>query len=270
MEADALFLMGTGKAVCKDYAAHCRRPGWGAAVISDGCSQSSKSDIGARLLAESFLAVLLDYDGAANMDSRDIVAATKERLRSVAGPLRLPAGALDATLVAAVAGKNLRVFIWGDGHVLLINKDSSRSLISSSYANSAPYYLSYELLPENMAGYRKTFGEPLPLITIKTDNGVTPLSDVAPFYCQEIPIENVDCVCVLSDGLNTFTTPASAEPIDPWLVLRDLADFKSYPGAFVQRRMVRFQKSALHAGMTHYDDISCAALAFTEDGHECS
>ena len=256
MESDALFLMGTGKAVCKDYATHHRAAEWGAAIISDGCSQSPKSDIGARLLAECFLSLLVDFEGGECLGSDAILTATTERVRCAAAAMRLPPGALDATLVAAVAGAKLRVFMWGDGHVFIRTKTGESIHYAAHYANSAPYYLSYEMTPGCMADYRRIYGEPAPSV-----NGIPE----TPFFYREHPMADIACVCVFSDGLTTFTTPETTQPLPAEAILSDLADFKSYPGAFVQRRMRKFQKNAAKSGLTHYDDISCAALAFPEE-----
>lgn len=273
MEADALFLKGTGKAVCKDYATCLLAPGVGAAIISDGCSQSGKSDIGARLLAESFLAVIAEtVESGAGVDALAVLDATKARVREAVTPLRLPPGSLDTTLIAAVATDAdglLRVFMWGDGHVVLKRRDGIQHHISVQYANSAPYYLAYEVWPDNAAKYEEIFGPPAPSVlrrcTVGDGSVVEEPIEATPFFHLRYSIEDILSVCVFSDGLDTFSTPEVAEGIPATEILQQLTEFKGYAGEFVRRRMLRFQKKAEADGMTHYDDISCAALAFPDE-----
>jgi len=278
MEIDSLFLKGTGHTICQDYTTHWQTPQITAAILCDGCSGSPKTDIGARLLAEAFGASLIELHGPNHLEgkfpenlSASLLSNLKNRLLSVCQQLSLNLGCLDATLLAAVSSKNediIRLFLWGDGHIIVKKTDGTIHHWNISYENNAPFYFSYSLVTEGQTLYADIFGDPNPdlIYEIIQPNGEKTkiTGNPTPLFVQEIPKEEVECICLFSDGIETFSSPTQ-ERIPYTEILDEISAFKGYPGAFVARRLLKFQKDCAKKGYSHFDDISCAALALPNE-----
>jgi len=270
METDSLFLKGTGHTVCQDYSTSGSHPGLGIAIVSDGCSMSPQSDVGARLVAETANSGILDLFGSHPYPlSQTLWGWVEPKLRFIQPHLKLPENALDATLVAAVASEKdgtLTLFLWGDGHIIYTTRDGTRTHIGSKFPSGAPYYPSYLLRKNGPENYREAFGDPLPVIikTTRAPDGTSTEETLAPNPHSrfEVPLADILFVCVCSDGIETFSSPESPDPIPTEEIIGEVTGFKSTAGEFVKRRLLKFQKNCTKRGWSHYDDISCAAIAF--------
>jgi len=74
-------------------------------------------------------------------------------------------------------------------------------------------------------------------------------------------------IVVTSDGIDSYEKNGAnlssfeGSEIMPML---GMTDYKGLVGQFVQRRMKAFKKSCTKVGITHYDDVSCAAITLVE------
>src|SRR5690606_17939856 len=108
-------------------------------IVSDGCSSSKDTDIGARILARAALECIYKSTHGIKVFSEAIMAKAETQCLS----LGLEREALDATLLVAVQWeKNVDVFMMGDGLISLEIGDHTE-LIRAEYPMNMPYYPSY-------------------------------------------------------------------------------------------------------------------------------
>lgn len=270
MHADSHFSQGAGHTICQDHATTRETERFTFAVVSDGCSGSHKSEVGAGVLAHLFIQSYLEaWENACERGDVGIFlkagilkAGIQNKMREVCCHTGLDHSAFDATIVAVVADKEMNrmsIFIWGDGHVVLKFKDGTVVTRSARYPSGAPYYFSYSLSQTRQTEYKTTFGETGAELSY---NGGTP-ELVEPYYSEHWPLDILECVSVFSDGLETFTElqEGVAVPVPLDKVMGEVCGYKSTVGEFVKRRWGRFLKECRAKGISHYDDVSCAAIA---------
>jgi hypothetical protein len=291
MNADSYFEIGHSHKVCEDYALSGVQDDLAYAIVSDGCSSSKNSDVGARLLAH------ISRDALLYLHRRKLIydpyflenslKATLEELiikkcLEVKDTLRFPCDIFDATiLIAAVVGdvwKRKILFSWGDGYFIIKRLSGAVDVIALSYESNAPYYLSYELSQDKHDAYAAEYGS-MPLhksINRVSVNGVVNLVgvDVTPTVMQRsyfsVMGERVEVtqVIVSSDGIGTYEDdPRVRPPTGTELrkytaldVIPQIVSYKNPVGEFVTRRMNRLKKEHADAHVIHQDDISCAAI----------
>ncbi len=264
MNTDSAFWIGSTHAVCQDYVA-ARASGEAAAVVlSDGCSSSPDTDIGARLLAQSALRLLSDQDAA--------IRAAAE----CAGQLGLPPVCLDATLLTIQAENGaFTISCAGDGVVALGHRDGSIDVFVIAFAASYPQYPSYHLDEGRRAQWT---AQPGNAKTIQhwtlTEDGAAEVET----RCSEDAIEQFSgtaadgyrFAAALSDGVQSFTqcvqteTSRTTVAVPVTAVLAALLAFKGGRGQFVQRRAQAFRKECTKRGWHHSDDVSIGAVWLEE------
>lgn len=284
MNADSDFQIGASHAICQDYAlAGNRRPAAPSAgdgpqtspyvILSDGCSSSPDTDVGARLLVKAAEQALR---GLGRSPARDLARIHTEAARRAlvwAGWVGLRPQAVDATLLTAhLDGEELIIGCSGDGVVCLQSRAGAIDVYSISYASGYPLYPSYAHQPERLlaleaAGHSgkevkhfRSASVEEGLQLIGTSGGKSP-TDVFTVRASDYKY-----VALFSDGIHSFHRAAQADsggraaavPMDE--VLRDLICFKSTRGAFVGRRMNRFRKDCQARGWQHADDLAAGAL----------
>jgi len=237
--------------------------------VADGCSNSKKTDFGARIVAEVFSTTIRRLLGDSLVLTGDptpvIKGLIKDKITAINSQIGFPSSVYDATIVAALATKNdnsLHLFIWGDG-IINVQRGEKAMLYQASYESNAPYYFAYELSKTGRASeYAKLYGDNRATLYRQ---GVS--EKIQPFYWerQELTGEtNVTTVSVMSDGLGTYSRineEQEAAPIEAAQIVKELTTFKNTTGEFVQRRMRRHQKGCKTNNITHFDDISCASIA---------
>ena len=275
MNADSAFHIGSTHAVCQDYAAagtlaaaaHAggtdapRRP---YAVLSDGCSSSPDTDIGARLLVKA-AERLLRESGAASASGLAALHAEAARLAlSWAGLLGLEPQAVDATLLTAhVSGDELLVGCSGDGVVCFQKDDGALDVYSVGYPSGYPVYPAYAHQPARLRGLADAGRACKEVTRLRAPSvrerlrrvGVSrgdALTEVFAFDAAAYRF-----AALLSDGVHSFLR-AEAVPLES--VLPELVSFKNTRGAFAGRRMKMFLKDCQRKGWRHADDLSLAAL----------
>ena len=278
MNADSAFQMGSTHAVCQDYAVAgtCTAAAHGDGevapcrpyvILSDGCSSSPDTDVGARLLVKA-AERLLRASGGPHADGLAGLHAEAARLAlSWAELLGLRPQAVDATLLTAhLDGEELIVGCSGDGVVCLQTADGALDAYAVSYPDGYPAYPAYAHQPARLraladAGRARkevtrlraaTAGERLRQDGVSDGGGLTEVFAVKAAGHR--------FAALLSDGVQSFLHSGRAEAIPLESVLPELVSFKNTRGAFVGRRVMGFLKDCQRKGWRHGDDLSLAAL----------
>ncbi|MFN2514557.1 MAG: protein phosphatase 2C domain-containing protein, partial [Pyrinomonadaceae bacterium] len=130
MNVDSAFIIGATHAVCQDYAVagnglptHQARdensPAAPYLILSDGCSSSPDTDIGARLLVKAAEQILLVYRPLAS-ELPEMHKESAQRALTWAGLAGLSPQVVDATLLTAhVRGDELILGCSGDAVIVL-------------------------------------------------------------------------------------------------------------------------------------------------------
>jgi serine/threonine protein phosphatase PrpC len=243
MNADAIINIGSTHTICQDYA--IARENY--VILSDGCSSSRDTDIGARLLVRALDQTLR------TPTTHDIAALHADAARTSltwANMLALPPQSVDATLLSAhVSNDDLIIACSGDGVIILESQSGALDVHPISSPSGYPFYPSYLHQPDRlheMVSHNRS-----------TETIVLQLNAAAYKYAA-----------IASDGLTSFfhtqTTPNGkrVEPVRLSDVLAELWSFKTSHGAFVERRLKRFKKDTC---WQHADDLSLAVIHLGDD-----
>lgn len=278
MNADSAFHIGSAHAVCQDYALACipaaQAEGFGPyAILSDGCSSSPDTDIGARLLAKAVEQTLLKSRGLPAPDLAETHTEAARLALSWAELLGLCPQAVDATLLTAhLDGEKLFIGCSGDGVICLQAWGGALDVYSISYPSGYPLYPSYAHQPERLRSLKeagragkevrryhsRSVGERLQLLGLSSGGSPT---EVFSFRAADY-----QCAALFSDGIHSFfqarETEAGSprEPVPLDSVVRDLISFKHPRGAFVARRVKMFLRDCQRRGWQHADDLAAGAL----------
>lgn len=180
---------------------------------------------------------------------------------------------LAATILGALyyeASDILHLFGWGDGKIIFRHRDSNvDKMVDINFASGAPFYPVYMLDEESVKRYEEEFGNCYAtvssvLLNETLDIETSSVLNSRMFYRKIIGASNIfKSVTLASDGVDTFH-----KKDNPNLVMnrheyaRHLTDYKSFAGAFVERRMLMFKKFCQKEGWQSYDDVSVATIAF--------
>jgi hypothetical protein len=284
MNADSTFTIGTAHTVCQDYASSgngwpgeqvmdARLPAAPYVILSDGCSSSPDTDIGARLLVKSAETVFLN---SFNPSADDLAISHKESARralSLASLMGLRPQAVDATLLTLhLKDDELIVGCSGDGVIVLQSRMGSLDVYAISYPSGYPLYPGYAHQPERLraleeqGGFAKevkhfscaSFEEPMLLRGTSTST--------SPTEVLAVKARDYKLAVILSDGINSFCairqtgTSKRVESISLEETLKELVSFKNVRGSFVGRRVKRVRKDYLMKGWQHTDDLAVGAL----------
>jgi hypothetical protein len=269
MNADAYFSIGNGHTNCEDYAIAGTVENGAYAIISDGCSSSPDVDVGARLLTLSAKRTLMI--GGSDMSYDLFGKVTIHNLDHIGDTVPLHPHSLDATLlVVMVKDKNFTVHMYGDG-VFFHKTATNLRMVHVDFEGNCPAYLSYHLDKLRLKDYETTVLGSKRMLDISLYTGGTPDTQsneaienetfMKPF--EPVTIKGLadtgDIIAVCSDGVNSFSCGDGS--VIPWeSITREFIDFKTTPGVFVQRRLSFLKRQWFKNQITHYDDISMAAI----------
>lgn len=270
MNANHHFEIGKDHIVCEDYAlSGVGVSGTSAyAIISDGCSASPEVDVGARILALSAKETLAQCGGGPyEVFGTNVIHKAKGIFDVL--PYLHPQ-ALDATLLITwVKNGILTAYMYGDGVFFYKGQAESRSLQISflndnTDFNGAPAYLSYNLNEKRIKGYNSMGGIKMVEEVVDRLDG-TDLSIthkiLQPFdpVVVEMPVVAGDIFGVCSDGVGSFRK-ADNEIIPYTDILKQVTDYRSTAGVFVERCVKFFKRNCAKELITHSDDLSVAAV----------
>jgi hypothetical protein len=282
MNVNAYFQIGSSHKVCEDYALSGLYEDMAYIIVSDGCSSSTDSDVGARILSHIAKGVLIYLKGRDILLSEAFPDIFRElmlrKCLEVKTSLGLITDVFDATLlISVVLGGKMVCLGWGDGYLALVDKNNTINFLEIKFSSGAPYYLSYEMNPSKKSAYQKEFGGGelcLTQCTLDSSGGmsnlVTKSSPIQYQHTLEIAdnITGLKCITLLSDGIDTyqddprFQHPEGKEKLKykaSEMVL-PLVSYKSTAGEFVIRRMQRNKEDLDKKHILHFDDVSCATI----------
>lgn len=235
--------------ICEDYIRHGSDP-LPYVVLSDGCSSSEHTDIGARILVNQSIRYL--NTGLPINDLSGVIGSTSQIINNALG---LKKESLYGTLMFLYYDNDsITVKSFGDGNIILINDQNDIEIYNLAYVSkneekvsliNAPFYLCYGLDKDKLT-YERNF--PNSFLRIQAYCNDTLISTqycnyMYPFY---MPIlKGYKAAFITSDGIESFGNNFLE-------VIKDITDFKNTKGEFLKRRMKRVIKK--HG--KHYDDIS--------------
>lgn len=282
MNTNAYYEIGSSHRVCEDYALSGIHEDMAYAIVSDGCSSSKDSDVGARLLSHIAKGILIylkgrDLIGSASFQDifRELVIRKSLEVKQSLG---LSVDIFDATLlVSTVYGNKATCLGWGDGFFIFVTGDRHIVAHEAKFTTGAPYYISYEMSPSKKEAYQRQYGEGKiivsnhvinPDMTVLTQDSELDLMYNCSIY-KEAFASGFKFIALSSDGLSTYQddpkynrpegeekTEYKAENIIPLVTA-----YKSIAGEFVVRRMQRMKEDLEKNHVIHFDDISCATIA---------
>jgi hypothetical protein len=270
MKIDTFLTIGRSHKVCEDYILSGDLP-MPYMIISDGCSSSKGTDMGARLLcylAKQYLKFRAETSVFEKFepDHNEMGLWIIHNAELVAKQLGLPANSLDATLIVAYQNmpNNIRVHFYGDGCIVTFT-DHTMSIGQVDYSKNAPYYLSYLIDPPR----HRLFHEMKQDKVIKTWHQKTAWESTEDKYAYDTPtvcnydISGLKGLILASDGLVSFIEDRVG-PIHVIDYIPDFVAFKTTAGEFMKRRANAVLRQLEKDKITNADDLSIGAF-LTED-----
>jgi len=281
MNADFYYEQGKQHVFCEDFATagHLEGNDISYAIISDGCSGSSKKnspvDFGARILSFSFIDSLEIFYQELGKHSVDVLShyIIGKGLNTLSGISGLGVSTLDATIVAAFSDgkKNHHVMAFGDG-CFAVKYLNDILVYSIEYESGAPYYLRYLIDTNGREMYEQEFGNSKKIIkssTYSLEDGKWELGfeekhdELYSTYThlkfdQTVNNSEIEWISVMSDGIHTYGQGRNSLSFDD--IAYEFLNYKNFKGEFVKRRMLSFKKRCDRDDIVHYDDISVATI----------
>jgi len=278
MNADCAFTIGSTHSICQDYAVAV--PGFTSngieagpyVVISDGCSSSPDTDVGARLLTRATRQIF-----SVDVEVAELHKESAQLALRWAELLGLPTQSVDATLLTANLNRDdLIIGCSGDGVVVLETREGRVDVHAISSPSGYPFYPCYAHQPERLdeliargRAYKElkhfrrvSAGEPLTLVNESTSDSLTEVF--------RFKVSDHKYAALVSDGIYSFFSAKPSidgkrvEAIPMVEALNELWSFKNSHGAFVSRRVNKFKKDCRAKEWRHADDLAFGALYLGE------
>lgn len=269
MHVDGFTTIGRSRKTCEDYVILKEDH----VILSDGCSNSPNTDVGARLLAHSMDHLLSRIGGECMGDMPGTLAIHDASL--CADILGLESRCLDATLLyIAIDRDRVCVTSFGDGNVICLYRNGKVSCCNTSYSHDAPAYLSYRGDKVRREAYQQMGGDVFHRISSRepggaewqTDDFGAHKSSISRGGCIMESVSEIRVIMVASDGIESFRDQAGNQvPLHD--VINEIVDFRHLGPGFLQRRMGSSQgviDAFARIGITHTDDISIAGFCFED------
>jgi len=253
MDVDCFLKIGMKHKICEDYII-TGKIGYSDdhyIILSDGCSMSKHTDVGARLLVHEAKRALCSEHGFCLSTWENIIKAANYIAVALLG---LPEECMDATLISAYTRNEfIHVNVFGDGVVIAKHKDGSMTYYNIVYPSNAPYYLSYTLSNKRRVDYIKDFGKEK--LVYKIGDGYNVCLDGA--FDEHTSIifrrDDIDTVMIASDGILSFGK-------DLGEIANDFTKFANSTGEYLKRRVSKAIKTYAKDNINHYDDISIGSF----------
>jgi hypothetical protein len=254
MECNAAFAKGKTHAICQDYVLAekvCSKDvEFPFILVTDGCSSSPNTDVGARLLAHCLFSSWKTRNGYASLTE------ALDYARAFCTQASLPMECLDATCLFAYGLQQyICIQVIGDGYVYIKYKDGREIVYMHEYPSGAPYYFNYEMDVSRKIEYVKQFTTLRKITKVDLKSGISdpPINFLEVIHSLMIPENELETVALLTDGCS------SIENVSTLNAIQELVAFKNTKGEFVQRRL---NKALTSFKNDHYDDISVAAITW--------
>jgi len=250
---DHHYSIGLTHQVCQDYVMGGEVP-TPFIVLSDGCSSSPNSEMGAKILTLTTQQILKN-ENQWPLDYADFGRQLINCAFNVTKKLQLPDCVLDATLMLAFLQEdNIIVYVYGDGCLLFKDHDGHVGTIEVVFTHNAPFYLSYWIDKERLLEYTKA--EPKPLLLIDSVNGQ---SEPKPFETPlifSLPLKKYKFIGIASDGASHFVDIKKSVKVPLYDIATDLLAFPDTLGEFVKRHTINVLAQHVKHGIHSFDDLS--------------
>lgn len=221
-------------------------------ILSDGCSSSPDTDIGARLLVKA-----LDQTLTKPADIEELHKDAARTALSWAHMIGLPPESVDATLMSIhVRGDDLIIACSGDGVIVLESKAGVVDVYAISSPSGYPFYPSYVHQPDRLA---ELVHNDRCTKTIKDFSSMNVTTSDSLTITFKLNVADYKYAAVASDGMTSFYSK-DVGPLSVPDVLKEFWPFKNSHGAFVERRMKRFRKDIQPKGWQHADDLAIGVI----------
>jgi len=252
---DIFTKIGKSHFICEDYIIK----GYDYIILADGSTGAKNTDIGARLLclsAEKYIKTWKNSLGKLDHNKMGFnIISNAEIMTRV---LEIDTTCLSSTLIISYYHNNyICVHMYGDGYIILENNDGGISYCEVSFTDSYPFYLSYNLSPDNLESYRKKEIKK----KVKTFIGSDLESDYSDPNIWNFPVYLFKTIAIASDGIGSFNPGTNIKE-----VVKECVSFKTTNGSFLQRRMIRFISTYENDKNFHFDDISIGAFLIKKEG----
>jgi len=266
--SDSIFTIGADHTICDEYARDGQIPksDRAFAIVSDGCSSSPDTDLGARFLTLALIRELTRFYELSSVYPnllsvlRNVIHKAHENCFEP-----LSADCLDATLLLAYEQEDRKVCVAVSGDGVILARTRTGAIHSWELdAGNAPLYLSYILNKEKFEEYLK-LGHGKLTVTHRVDNHIVAQSELQLgwydlYYQLEFDPQEYDLVMLLSDGVLSFR---GADQIQVSLhsVLLRLLDNIGTDKVFLRKQCHEFLDWICpKLGWQHTDDFSAAAI----------
>jgi len=266
MNADSAFLIGTTHAVCQDYSIAINTASSSYVIVSDGCSTSPHTDIGARLLVQAAVQII-------RRSGKEILASLSEEASRLALEwahcLGLTSQSVDATLLAAYSdGDDLIISATGDGVIVLEPKEGPTEVYSIAFPSGFPLYPAYIHQSERLGAWRanKQAYKEVRRFKGSLSEPVESRQSTCASETFRFKANDFKRVTLISDGVHSFYktqqshTSKQLSPVPLDQILEDLISFKGGTGSFVARRLQKLKRTLFAKNTHHLDDLSVATL----------
>lgn len=260
---DHFIHIGNSHKICEDYAISGMNP-FPHVIISDGCSSSRNTDVGARILCYLARQYINYRHDSLEFDKYEMGYWIIHNAETTARHLGLNQSALDATLIVAIANEfYVDIFFFGDGYALC---DNILHCIEYGPSN-APYYLSYKLDSERDDAYYQMKNE---MITVRQNLNTPNISEKSTIaYDKYFRIRKarkaVNKVSIFSDGVASFYNKEESVVMPAYAAINtfEMVDFPTTAGEFVKRALGSKRGSiniAKKLGYSNIDDFSMGTI----------
>jgi len=268
---DTFSKIGSQNKICQDYCIAEIEP-FPYLILSDGCSSSLNTDVGARIichLAKQYLFYNRNYLNKITQESLGNWVIHNAQL--VAKQLDLNEDCLDATLIVcypySTRGKNFfKVIIYGDGYIIFKSPNNTYNTISVNYKPNKSYYLSYKLnYGRNETYYQMKITKKI-IYDVPFESKPPASVEIAydsPFE-MEIDLdkkEDYRCIFLCTGGIESFLNgDTKVTKVELNNIIDEFFAFKTTDGEFLKRGIPIVLKSLESSGITHYDDLTIGAI----------
>ncbi len=245
---------------CEDYAISGMEP-VPYVILSDGCSSSPGSHIGAMLVTLSARKLLEDLAKPGQIPDYDSFGKSViENAAQVSRMLNLPDTVLDATLLIALhEDEHISVFVYGDGFVIAKRHDEILSrIVEISLESNAPHYLSYHLDEARNRQYQMEMqGKKIVRSLGQAAEESLSLAYDAPVQYR-FSLQEFSTILIASDGLSSFARGSGLIPAAD--LISEFTAFRNYNGEFLKRRAKRIIRGCEKKSAIQTDDVSLAVI----------
>jgi serine/threonine protein phosphatase PrpC len=255
---DSYYRIGISHQVCQDYALtnHDKLP---FVIVSDGCSSSNDTDIGARIISHVARKNLLNNS---EIHYHEFGKKVIQDANKIVNSMDLSSEVLNATLLVGFLHKQIiHVLVYGDGCILLKDYNGNIVTIQIDFNENMPYYLSYWLNKKYNQAYKKHFKNHEILNIKYSDNSSDKVINFAEPLHFKFPITKYSTVGIASDGITQFHDMCINYKLPVNQITTHFMDFPHKETGFVQAVVDKTLQHYINNEIYYLDDIALGILA---------